>query len=466
MPLRIGISLLATVIVALLAFSASAQAETVSCTLYASPAGSDAASGAATAPLRSVQELADRLGPGQTGCLRSGAYPGDDDGHGFLQLKVSRPGIKLASAPGEAAEIDGRVWVAYGANGVNFENLAFNGTNSHDLPSPTVDADDTAFRNVDVSNGHTSICFALGEYEGGEIAHRTLIEGSRIHDCGEAATNQEHGIYIDAAEATVIRGNWIYDNGNRGIQLYPDAQSTTITENVIYGNGEGIIFSGNDEVASSGNLVTHNVIAASTIRSNVESFFEKGGPVGVGNEVRENCLLGGGSSYYAGSDNSGLQKPEVGFHAAANFAVMPHFANAAAGNFEVVGESPCLVPHAATATASRARSSHAHGALVLHAAQAGGRSAVDLSGTVPAEPQAETVTFEVSRGGAWRPLASRRVGKPRFRVRVALPHSLGHGRLRFRAQAAGVQPSPPVVVRVRPDRRHRPAVRISHSMAL
>ena len=55
-----------------LAISASGYGATPSCDLYASPSGSDSASGSLDAPLRSVQRLADSLSPGQVGCLRAG----------------------------------------------------------------------------------------------------------------------------------------------------------------------------------------------------------------------------------------------------------------------------------------------------------------------------------------------------------------------------------------------------------
>ena len=61
------------------------------------------------------------------------------------------------------------------------------------------------------------------------------------------STNKDHGIYVTNAKDTVIRDNWIYDNVDRGIQLYPDAQHTRITGNVIDGNGEGVVFSGDGQ---------------------------------------------------------------------------------------------------------------------------------------------------------------------------------------------------------------------------
>ena len=302
-----------------LAISASGYGATPACDLYASPTGSDSAAGSLSAPLRTVQRLADSLSGGQVGCLRAGADRGlGRAGDPYRELKITRAGITLTSAPGEQARIDARLWVARGADGVTVSGLHLDGTNTRDLPSPTVNADGAVFRHNDVTNGHTGICFVVGSSVWGR-AEGTLIEENRIHGCGETpATNQEHGIYLSAADDTVIRGNWIYDNTDRGIQMYPDAQRTVITGNVIYGNGEGMIFSGNDEVASSGARVTNNVIAGSQIRRNVESYYVDGAPRGSDNLVRSNCIHGAPGSYYGGPDGSGVQSPQVGFTAVDN----------------------------------------------------------------------------------------------------------------------------------------------------
>jgi Right handed beta helix region len=333
-------TLLCIPVVALfLAVAGNASAAPGSCELFASPTGSDAAAGTASAPVQTVSRLAHILRPGQVGCLRAGAYQGE--GETYKELKISTPGITIASAPGEVAEIDARIWIAQGADGVTFERLLMEGANSRDLPSPTVNADDASFREDEVTNGHTTICFDLGNVTFGK-AIGTVIEDSVVHACGEMpSTNQEHGIYLSDAENTVIRRNWIYDNVDRGIQLYPDAQNTLITENVIYGNGEGIIFSGNDEVAASGSVVTHNLIADSQIRRNVESSYPEGGPHGVDNEVRENCISGAPSAYYAGRGGSGIQEPELGFTASDNVTAAPQFVNAAAGDLQLASDSAC-----------------------------------------------------------------------------------------------------------------------------
>ena len=158
--------------------------------------------------------------------------------------------------------------------------LYLEGSKRPGVPSPIVNGRRILFLENDVTNGHTAICFALGNPRFG-VARDVTIQRNRIHECGQLpATNLEQGVYVAVARGTRIIGNWIYENADQGIQLYPDARGTYVAGNVIDGNGEGIIFGGLPRVAARDNLVQGNVISNSRIRNNVEWHFE--GPVGTG----------------------------------------------------------------------------------------------------------------------------------------------------------------------------------------
>jgi parallel beta-helix repeat protein len=304
------------------ATAAAALKPSPACTRYASTAGNDRAAGTATHPLATVQRLVNTLRPGQTGCLAAGEYTQD--------VTIRRGGasgapITLRSAPGAQATLRGRLWLAAGADWVTVTRLTLDGQNDNFLPSPTVDSDHATFTYVAVTNDHMGghhdgdgICFNLGDGSGQYgIAHDTLIAHSRIYACG-ASDNHNHGIYVDGADHTSIVDNWIYDNGDRGIQLYPDAQNSVIEHNIIAGNGEGVIFSGDTTQASSNNLVEYNTIVGSTIRHNVEYWWP--GPVGTGNVVTHNCIYGG--------HEGNVLLPGVGYTATANLTVAPAFTSA------------------------------------------------------------------------------------------------------------------------------------------
>jgi parallel beta-helix repeat protein len=298
---------------------------TVRCDRVAAPHGDDAAAGTLRAPWRTAARLVRGLRKGQTGCLRRGTYRGD--------VTLATPGITLRVRPGERARVAGRLWVRRGADGVQVVGLILDGRNARDLPSPTVNADRAEFRSDEVTTQHHGICFLLGSPGWGR-ARGTVIRESRIHACGRLPrTNREHGIYVAQADDTKILDNVIYDNADRGIQLYPDAHGTVVQGNIIDNNGEGVIFSGAGEETSRDNVVRGNVISRPRVRSAVESWYPDGTPHGVGNRVTGNCLYAGGRPPI---DSTG-----GGFVATENVVADPRYRDADRGDYRLAAQSQC-----------------------------------------------------------------------------------------------------------------------------
>jgi parallel beta-helix repeat protein len=159
-----------------------------------------------------------------------------------------------------------------------------------------------------------------------------MVERNRIHDCGRRPpTNHDHGVYV-ATGSGVIRGNAIFDNADRGVQLYPAAHRVRVYGNTIDGNGEGIIFANN----SSRNVARNNLITNSRVRWNVEIF----DLWGRGNRVLSNCVESeaGRTSY---NEHGGIS-PGIGRYlklkgnAKANIV----YANRAEGDFRLVSINP------------------------------------------------------------------------------------------------------------------------------
>jgi hypothetical protein len=259
----------------------------------------------------------DGAAPGTTVCLAAGSY----DAERLVIRRSGRAGgrITLRSADRRhPATIRGTIWLARGANYWTFEDVGIDGRNPWNLPSPIINAAHSIWRRVDVTNHHAGegtsgggICFSLGQVSKYGYAVDTTIEDSRIHDCG-ISDNHNHGIYVVATAGwTIIRDNWIYRNGDRGIQLYPNAQHVLITHNLIDDNGSGIIFSGRAAMSSSDNVVVRNIISNSRNRWNVESWYPPGTPAGVGNVVADNCLWASNSN--RDYDAHGGIEPAVGF---------------------------------------------------------------------------------------------------------------------------------------------------------
>ena len=264
----IALALLATMLVCLTLRATKAEAAT-----------------SAVGPGESVQAAVDAAAPGDTIFL-GGTHAED--------VTIETSGITLTSAPGETATLRGRLVIWDGANDVVVSNLRLDGLNPARAPSPTVLGDRAVFRNDDVTDENTEICFILGSLARGLASEGTVIDGNRIHNCGKLPSqNRDHGLYLEYARDTRITNNEIYDNADRGIQLYPDADRTLIDGNLIVGNGEGIIFSGDGPLTSDDNIVRNNVIANSRDRYNVEYYYSRPSTRGTGNVVTRNCILGG-----------------------------------------------------------------------------------------------------------------------------------------------------------------------------
>jgi glycosyltransferase involved in cell wall biosynthesis len=305
---------------------------TASCSKVAGPNGSDSGLGSASRPYATAERLVNALGPGDTGCLRSGTYREEE-------LTLSTPGTRLTSYPGERATVVGRLRVT--ADRVTVDRLTLDGRNARDLPSPTINADDVVFRRNDVSSRASGICFIFGSLE--EVRH-PVLKRNRIHNCGQPGGIPDHGIYMQDVDRARILRNTIYNNAERGIKVGPDSQRALIRRNVIDGNPIGLNFSGNESSASSDNVVTRNVISNSTGYWNVQSYWP--GPVGSGNAVARNCVHGGNrdSDY---NENGGISDGP-GFNAVGNLIASPDYVSRNAKDFRLRKDSECRAVYGAT----------------------------------------------------------------------------------------------------------------------
>jgi parallel beta-helix repeat protein len=277
------------------------------------------------------------LGPGETGCLREGVHTVTDG-----PVAIGAPGAVLSSYPGESATLAGRLWVKPSADRAVVQDLTLDGRNPMGKPSPTINADEVVLRGNDISNDHTEICVSVNNYEGEPPPRGVVIESNFIHDCGQLPpTNHHHGVYVANARDTVVKGNVIYSNADRGVQLYPDADGSLVIGNIIDNNGSGVIFGGGPSSSSDDNLVAANVITGSRVRFNVESHWQ--GPVGEGNAAFGNCLWTTSDDHHGSPARSGLEAGMPGVVDVGNVVADPDYSVPQAGSFEIGADLPCTL---------------------------------------------------------------------------------------------------------------------------
>jgi parallel beta-helix repeat protein len=308
------------------------------CDRFAAPGGSDGANGSLLTPYRTAERLADSLSRGQSGCFRAGTYR-------FSELTVSTPGITLAPYESEAVTLRGSIKVKPAGHHSTIRGMKLNGRGGESPIGPRIYANRVALRGNEITNGHTSICVQIARYYSDPAPRGVVIKRNRIHDCGQLpSTNKDHGIYVSEARRTLIRDNWIYDNADRGIQLYHDADGSRVIGNVIYHNGDGMVINGEGSSASERNRIRGNIIVKSYRGYNVYS--GDSGPVGRRNILRKNCVWASKGSPYR--RHGGVMRPARNYKARRNVVARPRFANAKRGNLHLEGGRRCTAKYRGT----------------------------------------------------------------------------------------------------------------------
>jgi hypothetical protein len=306
------------------------------CDLYAAPWGRNGGRGTAEKPFRTAQRLADALRAGQVGCLRGGTYKESWDGYVLDLERSGKPGkpIRIQSVPRERARLVGTVHVPEEADHIVLSHLAFEGTGAHNtikIYSTAVVLEDNDITNA----GRGKSCLMLGNVSHELVAAETVVRRNRFHDCGSTDhDNKDHAIYVSNARGTKILQNVFWNTAGYTIHMYPASRSAHVAYNVIDGGSPsvrgGVIFAGDDDNASSDNVIEHNVVAYAET-SNITSDWN--GPTGESNVVRRNCL-------WSAKEHE-IDDSQGGFVVTANVVAPPLFVSRARRDYRLRRDSRC-----------------------------------------------------------------------------------------------------------------------------
>lgn len=284
-------------------------AQSVSCTLYVSPGGSDANSGTKAAPWRSAERAFELAQAGQTICFRGGSYPMAREGRYSQTLNASgtaaRP-IVITNYPGESAILHGSTrvggaYVIFRGTPARAAGLVFEGP---DGPGPrlglidVMNAHDVTFDHVEIRKGNYHA--GLYQYRGYNIR----VLGTYVHDNGVAGNNLDQGIYWDETTGggNLIANCVIEHNAANGIALYAGGSPSqpsdvAVEENTLVENGHyGIAVYGSRDVVAN-NILANNGAVFNSEQLGIEH--------GTNHVIDSNVLWSSKESWRGAYDPSG-----------------------------------------------------------------------------------------------------------------------------------------------------------------
>jgi len=239
-------------------------------------------------PLRTVPALARSLAAGETGCLLPGRY------RHAAPAKLTRPGTRLVGVDGRV-RVDGAIWLTGRARGAELRGLDLTASDSSFFIPLKIQANEAVVADNRIRGARSTTCVLVGSTR---RAVGVRIERNWIRRCGRVG-KLDHLIYLQQTSGAVVRGNVLASNpGGWAVHMYPDADRTRVERNLIDGNRGGVIFAGEDDRSSDGNVVRANVIAFSAPRWNVEGSWDD--VLGRGNVAYSNCLYSEGPSAPSG----------------------------------------------------------------------------------------------------------------------------------------------------------------------
>jgi hypothetical protein len=273
--------------------------------LYVSPTGSDANPGTQAAPLKTIAKADSKATAGYTIHVAPGTYNVSAPSLGSVGISTTRSGtatarIKFVSDVKGAAKIvvsgTGITWDSKGSY-VDIDGFDISGSGRHGIlaEGSNLTITNNYIHDLTISGGCNGSGGGAIDTAGG--AGGVLINANVIHNIGYAMIGKcatVQGIYIANPNNTVTN-NIVSGVAAIGIQQWHGATASTIVNNTVFHNKEGILIGQGDAGAlpggSANNYVANNVVYDNTTYGIIEA-----GKVGTNNRYVNNIVYSSGTN--------------------------------------------------------------------------------------------------------------------------------------------------------------------------
>jgi hypothetical protein len=337
-------TLLPTAVLAVCAAGASLNANAATGNLYVSPTGNDANPGTQAAPLKTIGKADSKAMAGYTIHVAPGTYNVSAPSLGSSGITTVRSGtasarIKFVSDVKWGAKIvvsgTGITWHAKGSY-VDIDGFQITGSGRHGILAEggtNLTIQRNYIHDLTISggcNGSGGGAIDTAGGAGGVLINANIVRNIGYAMIGKCATVQ--GIYI-ANPNNVVTNNIVSGVAAIGIQQWHGATASTIVNNTVFHNKEGILIGQGDAGAlpggSANNYVANNIVYDNTTYGIIEA-----GAVGTNNRYVNNLV-------YSSGTNVRMMKGAVSGTITANPQFVRYAANGS-GDYHVLSTSPAV----------------------------------------------------------------------------------------------------------------------------
>jgi hypothetical protein len=261
--------------------------------IYVAPNGTDENPGTEEAPLLTIKKASTLATPGTTVVVANGTYEGTfntrtsgEENARITYVSATKWGAKLEAQAdsGDDDDDDSAVWRNYG-DYVDIQGFDLSGSVTDGILQTG------SYGRILENRVHGFSEGCISTYKDDYSMVENDIIGNVVFGCG--TTKLHHGIYPGGPSGT-ISNNISYGNAGFGIHCWHNCNNQIITNNLLFGNGEGGILIGQGDGPNDGSVAADNMLVANNIviDNGGSAGIRESGTTGEANKYEDNIVVG------------------------------------------------------------------------------------------------------------------------------------------------------------------------------